>query len=192
MIKYGNVNTNPLLNTSHLSERKSCKLTVPWRCVHPRSILPFFSVSGVLSTRRGPCRTEAQSTARGAPGDHNPLVGGARWRSMGELRLGRSVTWSFCVWTYRQSTLFLSPYSLMYLGHGLLRWYNFFGLGRKYGWTYESSQYRIFQVGEYFRANKMLLHGKKIPLTHSAPDNFFSNFFVKIGYVTHICPYKWL
>ncbi len=79
---------------------------VPWRCVHVRSVHPFnlFSVSAVLSTRRGPCRSEAPSTARAAPGDHEPLIGGARWRSMGELRLGRSVTWSFCRWTYRQGT----------------------------------------------------------------------------------------
>jgi hypothetical protein len=82
-------------------------VTVPWCCVHARSVHPFnlFSVSAVLSTRRGPCRSEAPSTARAAPGDHEPLIGGARWWSMGELRLGRSVTWSFCGWTYRQSTL---------------------------------------------------------------------------------------
>ncbi len=80
---------------------------VPWRCVHGRSVHPFnfFSVSAFLSTRRGPCRSEALSTARAAPGDHEPLIGGARWRSMGELCLGRSVTWSFCRWTYRQGTV---------------------------------------------------------------------------------------
>jgi hypothetical protein len=80
--------------------------TVPWRCVHARSGHPFnfLSVLAFLSTRRGPCRSEAPSTARAAPSDHEPLIGGARWRSMGELRLGRSVTWSFCRWTYRQGT----------------------------------------------------------------------------------------
>ncbi len=36
-----------------------------------------------------------------APGDHEPLIGGAWSRSMGELRLGQSVTWSFRGWTYR-------------------------------------------------------------------------------------------
>jgi hypothetical protein len=79
---------------------------VPGRSVHPQSVHPFtfFSVSAFLSTRRGPCRSEAPSTARAAPGDHEPLIGGARWRSMSELRLGRSVTWSFCRWTYRQGT----------------------------------------------------------------------------------------
>jgi hypothetical protein len=79
---------------------------VPGRSVHPRSVHPFtfFSLSAFLSTRRGPCRSEAPSTAWAAPGDHEPLLGGARWRSMGELRLGRSVTWSFCRWTYRQGT----------------------------------------------------------------------------------------
>jgi hypothetical protein len=44
-----------------------------------------------------------------APGDREPLIGGARWLSTGELRLGRSVTWSFCGWTYRQCTpMFMS------------------------------------------------------------------------------------
>jgi hypothetical protein len=85
---------------------------VPWRCVHPRSVHPFtfFSVSAVLSTRRGPCKSEALSTARAAPGDHELLIGGARWRSRGELRLGQSVTWTDRGWTdrgwtYRQGTL---------------------------------------------------------------------------------------
>ncbi len=77
----------------------------------PPTIRPpvhFFFSLGVptLSTRRGPCRSEAPSTARAAPGDHEPLIGGARWRSMGELCLGRSVTWSFCRWTYRQGTVY--------------------------------------------------------------------------------------
>jgi hypothetical protein len=80
---------------------------VPGRSVHPRSVHPFtfFSFSAFLSTRRGPCRSEAPSAAGAAPGVLEPLIGGARWRSMGELRLGRSVTWSFCRWTYRQGTL---------------------------------------------------------------------------------------
>ncbi len=85
---------------------KGSEYLVPWRCVHAQSVHPFnfFSVSSFLSTRRGPCRSEAPSTARAAPGDHEPLIGGAWWRSMGELRLGRSVTWSFSGWTNRQST----------------------------------------------------------------------------------------
>ncbi len=42
------------------------------RCVHPRCVhqFNFFSVSAFLSTRRGPCRSEAPSTTRAAPGDH--------------------------------------------------------------------------------------------------------------------------
>ncbi len=79
---------------------------VPWRYVHARSVNPFnfFLVSAFLSTRRGPCRSEVPSLARAAPGDHEPLIGGAPWQSMGVLRLGRSVTWSFCGWMFRQST----------------------------------------------------------------------------------------
>ncbi len=100
-------------NPSTKSTRTDYQTLVPCRCVHARSVHPFnfFSVSAFLSTRRGPCRSEAPSTARAAPGDHEPLIGGARWRSMGELRLGRSVTWSFCRWRHRQGTqTFLSIY----------------------------------------------------------------------------------
>jgi hypothetical protein len=39
------------------------------------------------------------------PSDQELLIGGAWWWSMGELRLGRSVMWSFCGWTNRQSTV---------------------------------------------------------------------------------------
>jgi hypothetical protein len=53
----------------------------------------FFSVSAFLSTRRGPYRSEAPSMAQAAPGNYEPLIGGARWRSLGELRLGQSVMW---------------------------------------------------------------------------------------------------
>jgi hypothetical protein len=80
--------------------------TVPW-CLVPRPLVHpfnFFSVSAFLSTRRGPCRSEAPSTARAAPGDHKPLIGGARWRSMGELRLGRIVTRTKGRGTKRQGT----------------------------------------------------------------------------------------
>ncbi len=73
-----------------------------------RPPVPFFSVSAFLLTRRGLCRSEAPSTAWAAPGDHEPLIGRARWQSMGELRLGRSVTCSVCGWTYRQGTVFFS------------------------------------------------------------------------------------
>jgi hypothetical protein len=76
---------------------------VPWPFVHPFN---FFSVSAFLSTRRGPCRSEAPSTAWAAPGDHEPLIGGARWKSMGELRLGRIVTRTKGRGTKRQGTPF--------------------------------------------------------------------------------------
>jgi exonuclease III len=94
----------PANNQVNFTKTHQCR--VPGRSVHPRSVHPFtfFSVSAFLSTRIGPCRSEAPSTAWVAPGDHEPLIGGARWRSMGELRLGRSVTWSFCRWTYHQGT----------------------------------------------------------------------------------------
>jgi hypothetical protein len=84
--------------------------TVPCHCVHPRSVhlFTFFSVSAFLSTRRWLCRTEAPSTAQAAPGDHEPLIGGARWQSMGEPRLGRNVTWSFCGWTIKAPSVLAS------------------------------------------------------------------------------------
>ncbi len=48
-------------------------------------------------------RVEAKRRQRpGRPRRPRLLIGGARWRSMGELRLGGSVTWSVCRWTYRQ------------------------------------------------------------------------------------------
>ncbi len=81
---------------------KKCALMLrPPTFHHP---FTFFSVSVFLLTRRGPCRSEALSTAQAASGNHEPLFGGARWRPMGELRSGRSVTWSFCGLTYRHST----------------------------------------------------------------------------------------
>jgi hypothetical protein len=54
------------------------------------------------------------STAQVAPRDHEPPIGGARWRSMGELRLGRSVMRSFCGWTYRQGTVSLFLAAVQY------------------------------------------------------------------------------
>ncbi len=58
----------------------------------------FFSVSALLSNRRGPCRSEAPSTARAAPLDHEPLI------VHGWTSLGSNVARSFCGWTYRQGT----------------------------------------------------------------------------------------
>ncbi len=80
---------------------------MPWRLVPRPFIHPFnfFSVLAFLSTRRGPCRSEAPSTARAAPGDHKPLIGGVRWRSMGELRLGRIVTRTKSRGTKHQGTV---------------------------------------------------------------------------------------
>ncbi len=116
-------------NSSHYCNGRNWKtkklplLVVPWCCIHARPVhlFNFFLVSAFLSTHRGPCRSEAPSTARAAPGDHKPLIGGARWRSMGELRLGRSVTWSFCGWTYRQSTAFSMVPRLSDLNSGFIR-----------------------------------------------------------------------
>jgi hypothetical protein len=44
------------------------------------------------------------SMAWATPGDHELLIGRAWWRSMGELCLGRSVTWLFGGWKYHQGT----------------------------------------------------------------------------------------
>jgi hypothetical protein len=56
--------------------KDSHMLRVPWCCVHLRSVHPFtfFSVSAVPSTHRGPCRSEAPSTARAAPATTNRLL----------------------------------------------------------------------------------------------------------------------
>jgi hypothetical protein len=99
--QHESMSDDTLLALFHRSEKR-----VFWCCVHPRSIHPFTfcPVLAFLSTRRGPCRSEAPSTAWAAPGDHKPLIGWARWRSMGEMRLGQNVVWSFCEWTYRQGT----------------------------------------------------------------------------------------
>ncbi len=91
---------------------------MPW-CLVPRPLVHpfnFFSVSAFLSTRRGPCRSKAPSTARAALGDHEPLIGRARWQSMGELRLGRIVTRTKGRGTKRQgtSTTLLVPPHLLF------------------------------------------------------------------------------
>jgi hypothetical protein len=92
-------------------------IDVGWKiCINALTLRPptfhppvhFFPVSAFLLTRRRPCRREAPSTALAAPGNHEPLIGGAQWRSMGVLHLGQSVTWSFCGWTHRQRTNILS------------------------------------------------------------------------------------
>jgi hypothetical protein len=54
--------------------------------------------------------SEAPSTARATPGDHEQLIGGAPWWSKGELCLGQSVTWSFYGWMYHQGTVFVSVF----------------------------------------------------------------------------------
>jgi hypothetical protein len=87
---------------------------VPWRCVHPRSVHPFtfFSVSAFLSTRRGPCRREAPSTARAALGDHEPLIGGARWRSMDD-----------CAWVEVSRGRFVRGQAFLYKFACFVVWY---------------------------------------------------------------------
>jgi hypothetical protein len=59
----------------------------------------------VIINLQRPCGSEAPSTAPATPGDHEQLIGGAPWRSKGDLCLGQSVTWSFYGWMYHQGTV---------------------------------------------------------------------------------------
>jgi hypothetical protein len=79
------------------------KFSVPWRCVHARSVRRSTFFQSRQSYRPAEGRVEAKRRQRPGPPPATTNRG-ARWRSMGELRLGRSVTWSSCGWTYRQST----------------------------------------------------------------------------------------
>jgi hypothetical protein len=72
----------------------------------PTLCLPvhFYFSLGVMIDLQRAAQEEALSMAQAAPGDQEPLIGKARWRSMGELHLGQSGAWSLCGWMYHQGT----------------------------------------------------------------------------------------
>ncbi len=87
---------------------------VPRRCLVIASTHVLSTCSLFFPSQRsyrpadGCVEQKRRHSAQAAPGDHEPLIGGARWQSMGEPRLGRNVTWSFCEWTIKAPSVLAS------------------------------------------------------------------------------------